>query len=461
VSRKHLKMVFGKVESAVLILLGVIAMNSVAVAGAGGLKYAKFNSCMQLGKYSEADCRKASGYSEAVANEAEKGSNAAAKQSDKNPGSGTNQAKDPSNVTPPAADTHSTVHAEAGAEAQEAARLEAARQARLAEEERQAKLLAEKKVREAESKARAAAAEAARRQRAEESAAAEHDRRLVERLKAQMKKDQSIPLNDAKSAKNEEVRDSLVLASLAKSSEGEISQEKKEASLNLAQLLQMAAITMQAATNLNSVEGTSPSQNLQTFDPTRPVAPKAALAGRSPASLGDKEGTISTQTDDPALAEGENGKKELSAKDKETLAKIKTEVEAAEKRKKIQAMRLKQKLREKANAQGKGAVDTDELFGGSLNQDIASAESDKTEETAAKESAMSASSVYQAVKEGFSLAGSETDREVGQIVSEAQRDLSSEEMSAGVLGRESPSLFARVHSVHQACQRQKCVLSLK
>jgi hypothetical protein len=191
------------------------------------------------------------------------------------------------------------------------------------------------------------------------------------------------------------------------------------------------------------------------------VAPKAALAGRSPASLGDKEGTISTQTDDPALAEGENGKKELSAKDKETLAKIKTEVEAAEKRKKIQAMRLKQKLREKANAQGKGAVDTDELFGGSLNQDIASAESDKTEETAAKESAMSASSVYQAVKEGFSLAGSETDREVGQIVSEAQRDLSSEEMSAGVLGRESPSLFARVHSVHQACQRQKCVLSLK
>lgn len=228
----------------------------------------------------------------------------------------------------------------------------------------------------------------------------------------------------------------------------------------------MAATTMQAATAMNSLDSnSSPSQNKQNIDLTAPVAPKAALAGRKPASLGDKEGSVSEKSEDPALAEGGKAAEEKSAKDKETIAKVKAEVEAAEKRKKIQAMRLKQKLRDKASAQGKGNVDTDELFGGSLRQgqqEMEAAEGGgQAEESAAKESAMSAPSVYQAVKEGFSLAGAETDREVGQIVAEAERDLSSEDMSAGVLGRESPSLFVRVHAVHEACQRQKCVFSLR
>lgn len=328
----------------------------------------------------------------------------------------------------------------------------------------------QRKAEDARKQLEAAKREADRQKRIADAQVAKANRLNQERIdralrEAQLALDRNknIPRKTLDDVNDPAIREKLINAIAAQELNKRLEDEKKKTELTLSQLLQMAAVTMQAATAMNSVEGTSPAQNSQTFDPTKAVAPKAALAGRSPASLGDKKNTISAKSDEPdQAAEGETSKKELSAKDKETLAKIKAEVEAAQKRKKIQALRQKLKLRERANAQGKGAVDTDELFGGSLNQDMETAEaSDQIEEAAAKSSGMSASSVYQAVKEGFSLAGSDTDREVGQIVSEAERDLSSEDMSAGVLGRESPSLFARVHSVHQACQRQKCVLANK
>lgn len=294
----------------------------------------------------------------------------------------------------------------------------------------------------------------------------DHDRPLVARARNAVEEERIFPRKEAVTAINPEVRNNLLLVSKATEVKQTLSEEKKRTDFELSQLLQMAATTLQAATAMNSLDSnSSPSQNKQNIDLTAPVAPKAALASRKPASLGDKEGSVSEKSEDPALADGGKAAEEKSAKDKETIAKVKAEVEAAEKRKKIQAMRLKQKLRDKANAQGKGNVDTDELFGGSLRQgqqEMESAEGGgQAEESAAKESAMSAPSVYQAVKEGFSLAGAETDREVGQIVAEAERDLSSEEMSAGVLGRESPSLFVRVHAVHEVCQRQKCVFAIK
>lgn len=352
-----------------------------------------------------------------------------------------------------------TTHEEHGENAQRAAEEEARRQAQFDRDAREADRVAQQKLREAEALAQKRAEES---RLAQERAAAEHDRKLIEELKARLKKEEEISLALAEQAKNKEIREKLMAASIVKDAGNELEREKEKAGLNLAQLLQMAAITMQAATAMNSMEGTSPSPSTQTFDPTQPVAPKAALAGRSPASLGDKKNTISQKSDDPELANGEQSKDEKSIKDKETLAKIKAEVEAAEKRKKIYGMRLKKKLRDRLNAQNKGAgsVDTDELFGGSLHQGMESADAnDQTEESAAKDSALAAPSIYQAVREGFSLAGTETDREVGDIVAEAQRDLSSEDMSAGVLGRESPSLFVRVHAVHQACQRDKCVLA--
>jgi hypothetical protein len=368
-------------------------------------------------------------------------------------------------------DVASTYHEESGEITSQAAEEKAELQRELARKEEIARNFREEQIRKAEERAMAREREEAARADAIRKAELEHDRRLIEEAKARLEKDKQISLQVARAAKDQAIRDSLTMAAIAQQAKEEIKRENTKTGLELAQLLQMAAVTMQAATAMNSLEGTNSAPIAQTFDPTQPVAPKAALAGRSPASLGDKKATISSKSDDPTEAEGANAEDEKSLKDKETLAKIKAEVEAAEKRKKILGMRLKKSLRDKLNdklakEQGAAAVDAEGLFDGSLRQGMAIAnDSDQAEESAAKNGAMSASSVFravnQAVSDGFSLGGAETDREVGQIVADAERDLSSEEMSSGVLGRESPSLFQRVHSVHQACARQKCVVTLK
>jgi hypothetical protein len=297
-----------------------------------------------------------------------------------------------------------------------------------------------------------------------------NNQRIITAAEGAGKKGEHFPKENLNEIEDSEIKSSLRIVSIAQESVQDLKEEVKVSTLELAQLLQMAATAMKFSNSMNSVkeQGQMPTiaAKSEQEQMRRTISRKLASGGEiSESSLEDRLGEAKQLEDQSELEPGIT----LSP---EARAKLKAGIEAAAKRKK--ALSLKEKLRAKIDGKAKDTDSTEKLFSGDLIPDTSETAmvgsagfgdsgSDGNSRPAGSRS-YNESPVFQAMQamqnNGFSMDSSQTEAEVSRILAEAKDELGNSDRMGGILELDSPSLFERVRSAHASCLSRKCLSSL-
>lgn len=281
------------------------------------------------------------------------------------------------------------------------------------------------------------------------------DKDIVFRTRDLLEDNKPIPTSLVRQVHDPEVREDLEVVAVLQDEKKVLEKENKNHLAQIAQLLAMAATNLRHSQDLGSI-----SESAATGAPKGGIGDQSANAAALQSStLGDKT-DISEEAAAAELAEAEGEKGDVS-KATEAKAKIREAIEAAAKRKK--SLALRNRLREKVNGKKGDAEGTENLFDGKLtpesNEVLAKGGSSSAEarDTDKRFGGAPVLKAMEAMQSGFKMSGAETDAEVNRMLAEAERELSPQEIQAGILGVETISLFERVKLAHNNCLKDKCV----
>ncbi len=332
--------------------------------------------------------------------------------------------------------------AKAAAEAEQK-RLEAARQAEEARlREEQARRLREKEI--------AAQRQAELDRERSGQPRSPGDKNLLDLAGKSHEKDGNFPRSVADKADDPDLRDSLKFISGLTDLKQEYKRDYTQLLATIAQLSQMTLTNQQRVTNMGSAVDPA-SQNGSGISNKSPAATRSAKS----AKLGEEKSAITAQGSATDLNTETDGS-DLSAEDK---AKLKTAIDAAQKRKDLLALKkkLKDKLKTGADRKLAEAEEATKSFNGDLIPDqpqrsLASADPEKEKEEFLN------SAVFHAMQAQFSMDGGQTRAEVQRMLDEVEKELGvTGDILAGILGTNTKSLFERVREAHQQCLRAQCV----
>jgi hypothetical protein len=277
------------------------------------------------------------------------------------------------------------------------------------------------------------------------------DQDRINRADQDLRKKRKFPWKVASSTEDPDLKKSLQFISATTEVTQRYKKEHAQLLATIAQLSQMALTTAQRAQNLGAVDPkTAPA-----------ISTKATNSQNAQASkIAETKPAISAKSNPEELtAEEVDQDSSLTAEQK---TKLKTAIGEALKRKQLLA--LKQRLKNKLNAQGTKkdlkAEEATSAFNIDLIPDepqrsLASVDSEKEKEDFLN------SAVFHAMQAQFSMDGGQTRAEVERMLDEVEKELGTTgDILAGILGTDSKSLFERIKEAHQQCLRENCVLSI-
>ncbi|HEY8279085.1 MAG TPA: hypothetical protein VIH99_05650 [Bdellovibrionota bacterium] len=301
-----------------------------------------------------------------------------------------------------------------------------------------------------------------------------HDLQIVEYALNQREKSKPISKKVVGTAYDPGARTDLLIAAGAQQMRRYLEQEDARLTQTLAALTNMAALTSQRLTALDSVPAEGGNA--------------ANLAGRAPSATGGGPTISSTKFGDLADARkrgdglnkdevlGNNSGPGAHSKDTSELTDKSLAGMSAEDKTKLLATAknavLREKLRRQLARAGAGdssgkkdprksadSVDAGDHFAGNLpTEGLTQANVGTNEGTSGNMASQIANSMLDSAKSDFHLAGSETESAVKQIISDHESAAGSQADPA-ILGTDSLSLFERVKSAHKNCMQRACVRS--
>ncbi len=255
------------------------------------------------------------------------------------------------------------------------------------------------------------------------------DRQIVKTADDLLKNKNSIPEELAEMANDKVIHDNLLLVSLSQGTQKDFAKESSRLAAQIAELARLASIAATRGTNMGSIKEANQ---------------KLASNTNAP-----EEDSLVTEQQIAELAkeEGKDPKKLTEKARAAIIAKLKDRI-----RKKM-ADAAKKEAQEAAAKKAEALAAANKQFDGKLGAELADngegAQNTKDAGVGAVDAMLKAASQ-------FSLAGAETDASVRQIMSDAERQLASNE-DRSIQSAESPTLFERVKAAHKSCVSHGCV----
>lgn len=277
----------------------------------------------------------------------------------------------------------------------------------------------------------------------ENSADIEHDLFLRDKANRDLIEKRIFSEREAKSAKDREVRNSLLLVSAATQVARGLEVKRTQILLDIAALAKIASTNLRRKDEMNSLNQNSP------LLPGQTQSEQTATSSLSAASKREAE----TAAEDQASTDGADKKDDSSLAKSKEIAKLKAALADVAKRKKAAIARYrKSQAGKKSEAEINAEVD--KLFAGELRDEAAGGRGLASVDESQSEK--SKNPVLAALREQFTMDGVNTDAQIRRMVSEVQ-DLQSGEPMQGVMGVDTLSLFIRVKNAHDQCLRKHCV----